>query len=270
MSGSRRVAFVTGAGRGLGRALCVRLAEDGIDIMGVDIDEQIASVDYALSTPADLEETARLVRAAGAAMLARRADVRDSARLAAVVDEGLDAFGRLDIVCANAGISPWTSPVDDPETVWRDVIDVNLTGAWNTVREATPALVAGGRGGSIVFTSSVAGLRGLGGGTVAFNAYTASKHGLVGLMRTLARDLGRENIRVNSIHPGGIDTTMMGAEQVVPFMTAHPHFGETASPALPDGRLDPREVAQAVAWLVSDAASKITGVTLPVDAGVAL
>ncbi len=270
MTDGRKVAFVTGAARGLGRALCVRLAEDGIDIIGVDIGAQIASVDYAMPGSADLEETAVLVRAAGAEMVAAAADVRVSAQLGAALDAGLAAFGRVDIVLANAGISPWTTPVDDPETVWQDVIDVNLTGAWNTVRVALPALLDGGRGGSIVFTSSTAGLRGLGGGTVAFNAYTASKHGIVGLMRTLARDLGRENVRVNSIHPGGIATPMLDHDGVPAFMAEHPHFAEASKAALQTGRLEPRDVANAVAWLVSDGARNVTGVTLPVDGGMAL
>jgi SDR family mycofactocin-dependent oxidoreductase len=265
-----RVALVTGAARGLGRALCVRLAEEGADVVGLDLGAQVRTVDYAMSTTSGLDDTVAAVEAAGGRMLAKRADVRDLGRLREIVADATDRFGHLDIVLANAAIAPVRGATGDDEQVWRDVIDVNLTGAWNTASAAIPAMISGEHGGAIVFTSSTAGLRGLGGGTAAFNAYTASKHALVGLARTLARDLGRHGIRVNTIHPGGINTPMIANETATAFVAEHPDYANAVRPALPVGVLEPRDVADAVIWLVSDAAKYVTGVALPVDAGLAL
>jgi len=267
VEGGRKVALITGAARGLGRALAVRLAEAGIDSVGVDIARQIDTVDYAMAEPSDLEETRAAVARSGARMVACTADVRRPVELAAAVAAGIEEFGRLDIVLANAAISPMEGLEDEPERVWRDVIDVNLTGAWNTVQAGLPALRRGGCGGALIFTSSIAGLRGLGGASVAFNAYTASKHALVGLMRTLARELGPESIRVNSVHPAGMSTTMLLNDALPAFLAARPEYSTRVRPALPGGVLDPRETANAVAWLVSDEARYVTGVALPVDAG---
>ncbi len=265
-----QVALVTGAARGLGRAVSVRLAEEGVHIVGVDIGRQIATVDYALPDAGALEETAALVDAAGARMVAVQADVRDQAQMQETVERAVREFGRLDIVLANAAIAPLRGPAGHEVATWRDVIDVNLTGAWNTVHTALPAIIEGGRGGSVVFTNSTAGLRGLGGGTVAFSAYTAAKHALVGLARTLARDVGRHSIRVNTIHPAGIDTPMIVNEAASAFMAENPEFTSSVHPALPLGIMDPRDVSEAIVWLVSDAARYVTGVALPVDAGCAL
>ncbi len=265
-----QVALVTGAARGLGRAVCVRLAEEGVQIVGADIGRQIATVDYALSDAGALDDTAALVEAAGSRMVAVQADVRDGTQMQEVVDQGVREFGRLDIVLANAAIAPLQGPAGQEDATWHDVIDVNLTGAWNTVHTALPAIIEGGRGGSVVFTSSTAGLRGLGGGTVAFCAYTAVKHTLVGLARTLARDVGRHSIRVNTIHPAGINTPMIVNEAASAFMTEHPEFTSSVHPALPLSIMEPRDVSEAIVWLVSDAARYVTGVALPVDAGCAL
>jgi SDR family mycofactocin-dependent oxidoreductase len=265
-----RVALVTGAARGLGQALCVCLAEEGVDIVGVDIGRQIATVDYPMPAAEALEGTRSLVEAAGSTMRAVQADVRDATSMQAAVDGCVRQFGRLDIVLANAAIAPLRGPAGEEEGTWHDVIDVNLTGAWNTVHAALPAVIAGGRGGSVVFTNSTAGLRGLGGGTVAFCAYTAAKHALVGLARTLARDVGRHGIRVNTVHPAGINTPMIVNEAAAAFMAENPEFTSSVHPALPVQMMEPRDVSEAIVWLVSDAARYVTGVALPVDAGCAL
>jgi SDR family mycofactocin-dependent oxidoreductase len=265
-----RVALITGAGRGLGRAVSVRLAEEGVHIVGIDIGRQIETVDYPLAEGTALEETRELVASAGTSLLAIRADVREAAQMREAVVAARGAFGRLDIVLPNAAIAPLRGPEGQEDATWRDVIDVNLTGAWNTANAAIPLLIEGGRGGSIVFTSSTAGLRGLGGGTAAFSAYTAAKHGLVGLARTLARDVGRHRIRVNTIHPAGMNTPMMVNDAAAAFFAENPDFTDSVHPALPDAFMEPRDVSEAILWLVSDAARFVTGVALPVDAGSAL
>ncbi|CKH68941.1 mycofactocin-coupled SDR family oxidoreductase [Mycolicibacterium smegmatis] len=264
---SGKVAFITGAARGQGRAEAVRLAADGADIIAVDLCAQIASVPYPLATPDDLATTAELVEKAGGRVVTRQADVRDEPELAAALAAGLDEFGRLDIVVANAGIAPMLS---GPEG-WRDVIDVNLTGVHHTVEVAIPTLVEQGDGGAIVLISSVAGLVGIGGGDRGSLGYTAAKHGIVGLMRAYANHLAPHSIRVNSVHPTGVDTPMIDNEFTRGWL-AH-ITEETGRPvdmgnALPVQAIDADDVANAVAWLVSDQARYVTGVTLPVDAGI--
>lgn len=264
---SGKVAFITGAARGQGRAEAVRLAADGADIIAVDLCAQIASVPYPLATPDDLATTAELVEKAGGRVVTRQADVRDEPELAAALAAGLDEFGRLDIVVANAGIAPMLS---GPEG-WRDVIDVNLTGVHHTVEVAIPTLVEQGDGGAIVLISSVAGLVGIGGGDRGSLGYTAAKHGIVGLMRAYANHLAPHSIRVNSVHPTGVDTPMIDNEFTRGWL-AH-ITEETGRPvdmgnALPVQAIEADDVANAVAWLVSDQARYVTGVTLPVDAGI--
>lgn len=264
---SGKVAFITGAARGQGRAEAVRLAADGADIIAVDLCDQISTVPYPLATPDDLATTVGLVEDAGGRIVARRADVRDEPELAAALSAGLDEFGRLDIVVANAGIAPMQS---GPEG-WRDVIDVNLTGVHHTVEVAIPTMIEQGDGGSIVLISSVAGLLGIGGGDRGSLGYTAAKHGVVGLMRAYANHLAPHSIRVNSIHPTGVDTPMIDNEFTRAWLarvteeTGHPvDMGN----ALPVQAIQAEDVANAVAWLVSDQARFVTGVTLPVDAGI--
>ncbi|PEG36361.1 SDR family mycofactocin-dependent oxidoreductase [Mycolicibacterium agri] len=261
-----KVAFITGAARGQGRAEAVRLASDGANIIAVDICAQIASVPYPMATPDDLAETVKLVEDAGARIVAQEADVRDREQLTTALQAGLDEFGRLDIAIANAGIAPMQSGADG----WRDVIDVNLTGAHNTVEAVKPTLIEQGTGGAIVLTSSVAGLVGIGGEDPGALGYTASKHGIVGLMRAYANHLAPHRIRVNSIHPSGVNTPMIHNEftrkwldEVTAAADAPVDWGN----ALPVQAVDPEDIAAAVAWLVSDEAWYITGVTLPVDAG---
>jgi SDR family mycofactocin-dependent oxidoreductase len=261
-----KVALITGAARGQGRAHAVRLASEGADIIAVDLCDQIASVPYPLATPDDLAATVKLVEDTGARIVARQADVRDQAALATALQAGLDEFGRLDIVVANAGIAPMQSGADG----WRDVIDVNLTGVHHTVEVAIPTMIAQGDGGSIVLISSAAGLAGVGSADAGSLGYAAAKHGMVGLMRVYANLLASHSIRVNSVHPAGVDTPMINNEFTRGWLARL--VAESASPpnmgnALPVEVLTPDDVANAVAWLVSDQACYITGVTLPVDAG---
>jgi len=261
-----KVAFITGAARGQGRAHAVRLAEEGADIIALDICRDIATMDYPNASPEDLEETKRLVEGTGRRIAARVADVRDPAEVASAFQAGHDVFGRVDIVIANAGIIRLATEVD-PVAEWRDIIDTNLTGVFHTVRAAIPALIEGGRGGSIVITSSSAGLKGTGTNRAGGQAYTAAKRGLVGLMQVLALDLAPHMIRVNTIHPTGVATGMVMNEAMEQMMAANDPGIAAMQNALPIEVLMPEDVAGAVAWLVSDAARFITGVQLPLDAG---
>ena len=261
---SGRVAFITGAARGQGRAHAVKLASEGADIIAVDLCEQIASVPYPMATDDDLAATVKLVEGTGARIVAREADVRDPDALASVLQAGVDELGGLHIVVANAGIAPMQAGEDG----WRDVIDVNLTGVFHTVEAAKPILVQQGRGGSIVLISSVMGLVGGGSDDPGSIGYAAAKHGIVGLMRVYANHLAPHSIRVNSIHPAGVDTPMINNEFIRGWLeevvgTTDVDMGN----ALPVDVVQPDDIANAVAFLVSDAARYITGVTLPVDAG---
>jgi SDR family mycofactocin-dependent oxidoreductase len=261
-----KVAFITGAARGQGRAEAIRLAFDGANIIAVDICDQIASVPYPMATTDDLAATVKLVEDAGARIVAREADVRDQGSLATALQTGLDEFGRLDIVVANAGIAPMATGADG----WRDVIDVNLTGVHHTVEAAIPTLVEQREGGSIVLISSAAGLAGIGSHDAGAIGYTAAKHGIVGLMRVYANLLAVHSIRVNSVHPAGVDTPMINNEFTrnwLAKMMAEAERPPDMGNALPVQVLQPEDIAAAVAWLVSDDARYITGVTLPVDAG---
>jgi SDR family mycofactocin-dependent oxidoreductase len=261
-----KVALITGAARGQGRAHAVRLAADGADIIAVDICASIGSVKYPLASTEDLAATVKLVEDTGARIVAREADVRDRASLSSAVQAGVDELGRLDIVIANAGIAPMQSGDDG----WRDVIDVNLTGVYNTIKSAIPTMVKQGSGGSIVLISSAAGLAGVGSPDAGSVGYAAAKHGVVGLMRVYANLLAQQSIRVNSIHPTGVETPMINNEFTrgwLAQMAAASDSPGSMGNALPVEVLQPEDIANAVAWLVSDQARYITGVTLPVDAG---
>ncbi|HYZ67377.1 MAG TPA: mycofactocin-coupled SDR family oxidoreductase [Mycobacterium sp.] len=261
-----KVAFITGAARGQGRAEAVRLASDGANIIAVDICDQIASVPYPLATADDLAETVKLVEDTGARIVAGRADVRDQDALRTAMQAGVDEFGRLDIVVANAGIAPMQAG----EQGWRDVIDVNLTGVHHTVEVAKPTMVGQGDGGSIVLISSAAGLIGIGSDDRGSIGYTAAKHGVVGLMRIYANHLAAHNIRVNSIHPTGVNTPMINNEHTRRWLeqiTVESEMPIDWGNAMPVDMVEPDDIAAAVAWLVSDDARYVTGITLPVDAG---
>ncbi len=264
---SGKVALITGAARGQGRAHAVRLGSDGADVIAIDVCSQIASVPYPLATPDDLAATVKLVEDTGARIVAKTGDVRDRASLNAALQAGLDEFGRLDIVVANAGIAPMEAGPDG----WRDVIDVNLTGVYHTVEVAIPTMVDQGDGGSIVLINSSAGLAGIGTGDAGSIGYGAAKHGVVGLMRIYANLLAPHSIRVNSIHPAGVDTPMSNNEYIRGWMAkltaAAANSRQDLRNALPVGVMQPDDIANAVAWLVSDQARYVTGITLPVDAG---
>jgi SDR family mycofactocin-dependent oxidoreductase len=266
-----KVAFITGAARGQGRSHAIRLAEEGADIIAVDIADQVTSVPYPMATPEDLAETVKEVEAMDRRIVATQADVRDYAGLKQALDDGVTQLGRLDIVCANAGISSFGRADELDETTWQDMIDINLTGMWHACKAAIPHLVDGGRGGSIVITSSDAGLKGY----QNLAHYVSAKHGVVGLMRTLALELAPHFIRVNSLHPSTVDTGMIQNEATYRLFRPdldNPGRQEladagTAINALPVPWLEPTDISNAVLFLASDEARYITGVTLPVDAG---
>ncbi len=265
-----KVAFITGAARGQGRSHAIRLAQEGADIIAVDIAHQVETVPYPMATPEDLAETAKQVEALDRRIVTAEADVRDFDALKAAVDEGVSQLGRLDIVAANAGIASFGAAVDLTEQEWDDMIDINLKGVWHTTKAAIPHIRAGGRGGSIVLTSSEAGLRGY----ASAGHYVSAKHGVVGLMRTLAMELGPESIRVNSVHPTQVDTAMIQNQGVYDLFAgkegATKEEFAAASEAvvlLPIPWVEAVDISNAVLFLASDEARYITGVTLPVDAG---
>jgi SDR family mycofactocin-dependent oxidoreductase len=270
-----KVAFITGAARGQGRSHAIRLAQEGADIIAIDVLADMPGVPYPGATEADLAQTVKAVEALDRRIVASRADVRDYDQLKAALDAGVAELGHLDIVSANAGIGSSPYPAHDiAEQTWRDMLDVNLTGVWHTAKAAVPHLVAGGRGGSIVLTSSAAGLQAY--ANVAH--YVSAKHGVVGLMRTLALELAPQFIRVNSIHPTQVDTTMIQNEATWRLFRPdleHPTEADFAPAsqamnALPIPWVDPVDISNAVLFLASDEARYITGVTLPVDAGAVL
>jgi SDR family mycofactocin-dependent oxidoreductase len=264
-----KVAFITGAARGQGRAHAVRLAADGADIVALDICRDIDSIDYPNASPEDLDETAKLVEKEGRRIVARQADVRDADAVEQVVADGLAEFGRLDIVIANAGVIRLGSGGDRRQT-FRDIIDVNLIGVWNTVEAAVRSLIDGGRGGSIVLTSSSAGLKGTGTDRAGGQAYTAAKRGLVGLMQVWANEFAQYSIRVNTIHPTGVATGMVMNETMGKLLEANDTAVAAMQNALPIPILMPEDIANAVAFLVSDEAKFITGTAWPLDAGFAV
>jgi len=261
-----KVAFITGAARGQGRSHAIRLAEEGADIIAVDICAQIASVAYPMATPEDLAETVKAVEALDRRIVARQADVRDEAGLRAAFEAGVAELGPVDIVLANAGIAPMTL-AEELHHAWQDVIDVNLTGVFNTVEIAIPSMIQRGAGGAIVLTSSTAGLIGIGGPSRGGLGYTASKHGVVGLMRSYANSLAPHSIRVNTVHPTGVNTPMVVNDIMQAWLDANSHAANAMTNALPVGMIEPVDVSNAIVWLVSDDARYITGVALPVDAG---
>ena len=267
-----KVAFITGAARGQGRSHAIRLAEEGADIIAVDLCEQVDSVPYPLATSDDLAQTVKEVEALDRRIVATQADVRDFAALRQAVDDGVAELGRLDIVSANAGIaSTSASTCELSEQSWADMLDINLTGVWHTTKACVPHLVAGGRGGSIVLTSSAAGLQAYAG----VGHYVAAKHGVVGLMRTLALELAPHSIRVNSLHPTQVDTPMIQNETIWRLFdpASEPPSRDAFAPvsqemnALPIPWVEARDISNALLFLASDEARYITGVPLPVDAG---
>jgi SDR family mycofactocin-dependent oxidoreductase len=266
-----KVAFVTGAARGQGRSHALRLAEEGANIVALDLCEQIESVPYEMSNEEDLNETVRQVEDLDQRIVARKADVRDLAQVEAVVEEGISEFGRIDIVCANAGIFTLGSAHELSRSDWDDVIGTNLTGVWKTCRAVIPHMIERGEGGSIIITSSTAGIKGY-----ANTAhYTASKHAVVGLARSMANELAPYMIRVNTVHPTSVDTPMIQNEMTYGLFRPdleHPTRDDAreafqALNALPIPWVEARDISNAVLWLASDEARYVTGIMVPVDAG---
>ena len=265
-----KVAFITGVARGQGRSHAVTLAGEGAAVIGVDICADIPSNGYPMASRDELDETVALVEAVGGKMVAAVADVRDFHALKAALDAGVEQFGRLDIVLANAGIATMAFrelTIEEDLDMWNDVIDVNLVGSFHTAKAAIPHLIEGGRGGSIVFTSSTAGLRGFGGLQGGGLGYAASKHGIVGLMRTLSNALAPHSIRVNSVHPTAVNTMMAVNPAMTAFLENYPDGGPHLQNPMPVSLLEPQDISATISYLVSDAARYVTGVTLPVDAG---
>lgn len=272
-----RVAFVTGAARGQGRAHAVRLAEEGADIIAIDVCAPVSdTITYPPATPEELAETVAAVEATGRKALAREVDIRDLAAQQQVVADGVEQFGRLDVVVANAGILSWGRMFEMSEAQWDDVIDVNLNGTWRTIRAAVPAMIEAGNGGSIIVVSSSAGTK----ATPGNGHYSASKHGLVALTNALAIEVGEFGIRVNSIHPYSIDTPMVEKEAMMEVFSKYPQFLHSFSPmpykpvnhAGKKGLMEfmtAEEVSDVVAWLASDASMTISGSQLAVDRGTA-
>jgi (+)-trans-carveol dehydrogenase len=267
-----KIAFVTGAGRGQGRSHAVTLAEAGADVVILDICKDIAAAPYPLATADDLAETAAQIEALGRRVLARQADVRVPGEIDAVVAEANEKFGSIDIVCANAGIGVYfrkTWELTDQD--WHDVLGVNVTGVFNTVRAVVPSMIERGRGGSIILTSSLAGLKGY--SNIA--AYVVAKHGVNGLMRTLANELGPHRIRVNTVCPGLINTAMMMNQPTYDVFRPELEKPTQADATevfrtmqvLPADWLEPRDVSEVVRFLASDEARFVTGIAVPVDAG---
>lgn len=263
-----KVAFITGAARGQGRAHALLLAEEGADIIATDTDTQVEHVEYATATAEELAETVRQVEALDRRIVAHSCDVRDIEKLRSVVGKGVAELGRLDIVSANAGIAilgAWHTVT--PE-ILRTTIDVNLIGTWNTVMAALPPMLEAGNGGSIILTSSTLGLKA---GPWCM-AYSMAKFGVTAMTKTFAMELAKDNIRVNSVHPGGVDTPMSQ------FLTSpgnalekgyeeNPHLAAMNSGWIP-GMMQPRDVSNAVLFLASNESSWVTGHALAVDGGV--
>jgi len=260
-----KVAFITGAARGQGRSHAIRLAQEGADIIAVDLCAQISSVSYPMATPEDLAQTVKEVEALDRRIFARQGDVRDRAALQSVFDAGVAELGPADIVLANAGIAPFaTEDIGDP---WGDVIAVNLTGVYNTVEVAIPSIIERGQGGAIVLTSSTAGNNGIGGPSAGGLGYTAAKHGVVGLMRSYANILAPHSIRVNTVHPTGVNTPMIVNDVMQEFLSQDPSLSQAMANALPVDMIEAVDISNAIAWLVSDDARYVTGIMVPVDAG---
>ena len=270
-----RVAFVTGAARGQGRAHAVRLASEGADIVAVDVCGPVSdTITYPAATSEDLAETASAVEATGRKVLAREVDIRDLAAQQQLVADTIEQFGRLDVVVANAGVLSWGRMFEMSEDQWDTVIDVNLNGTWRTLRATVPAMIEAGNGGSIIVVSSSAGLK----ATPGNSHYAASKHGLVAITNSLALEVGEYGIRVNSIHPYSIDTPMVEPDAMMEIFGKYPTYIHSFSP-MPfhpvnhEGKkglqefMTAEEVSDVVTWLASDASATISGSQIAVDRG---
>ena len=268
---SGKVAFITGAARGQGRSHALRLAQEGADIVAVDACSDVPSLEYPMATPDDLRETEMLVGDLGRRVLARQVDVRDQAGLDQVTSEAVERLGGIDIVSANAGVCGCRPTFDLSDDEWQDMVDINMTGVWRTVKAAVPHMISAGRGGSVVLTSSV--VTDVGAANVAH--YNASKSGVVGLMKTLSAELGKHDIRVNAVHPGNVATDMLFSESTLRVFCPdleNPTVDDLRERARPgdvlgQGWVEAVDISNAVLWLASDEARFVTGISLPVDCG---
>ncbi|MGV0050552.1 mycofactocin-coupled SDR family oxidoreductase [Mycobacterium colombiense] len=260
-----KVAFITGAARGQGRSHAVRLAREGASVIAVDVADAVSTHNtYPAATGADLKETATLLEATGRRFVARTADVRDLTALQDIVTEGVELLGgRLDVVVANAGICNWGRFWEMPEEQWSTMVDVNLTGVWRTMKAAVPHMLSAANGGSIITVSSVGGIKSLPGQA----HYSAAKHGVVGLTKTAAIELGEYGIRVNSIHPWGVATPMGEDPTVATILGEHPNYAVSFGSVLPIMLADPDDISDAVVWLASDLSRTVTGTQLTLDMG---
>ena len=268
-----KVVLISGAARGQGRSHALGFAEQGADIIALDIATGIDSVPYPLSTADDLQETVRLVRACGREIVAVTADVRDPDQVDDAVAKGVAELGRVDVVLANAGVITYAPARTLTRAQWHDTIDVNLSGVWHLIQAAIGPMIDAQRGGSIIVTSSMAGLR----GPANAISYVAAKHALVGIVRALANELGPHNIRVNSVHPTTVDTPMV--TNTATYQLFRPDLAEPSRQdcleglsrmqSLPIPYIAPVDVTNAVRWLASDEARYVTGAHLPVDGGAA-
>ncbi|WAJ44662.1 mycofactocin-coupled SDR family oxidoreductase [Mycobacterium sp. Aquia_216] len=265
-----RVALVTGAARGQGRAHAIRLANEGADIIAIDVCAPVSStVRYPAATSDELVETARAVEDSGRKALVREVDIRNLADLQQLVADAVDQFGRLDIVVANAGVLSFGRLWEMSEEHWDTVVDVNLSGTWRTVRAAVPAMIKLGNGGSIIVISSTTGLK----ATPGNGHYSASKHGLVGLTNALAVELGEYGIRVNSVHPYAVSTPMGSSEEMLTFLADHPSYLHSLPPmpfraiGAPEEFMKPEDIADVVAWLAGDGSANMSGSQVVVDRG---
>jgi SDR family mycofactocin-dependent oxidoreductase len=269
-----KVAFITGAARGQGRAHAVRFAEEGADIVAVDICQQIDTVAYPMACPEDLDETVNLVEKTGRRILAEHADVRDFTRLESVLAKAVAELGRLDFVLANAGMGPGIGLAKPTMDAYVDAIDVMVNGVYYTIEAALPHLLEHGDGGAIVITSSAAGFKSIGRDFDTRNpglaGYTAAKHGVIGLMRYYATTLAEKMIRVNSVHPTGVATPMIQNDMMDGVLERQPGLAAAFTNLLPVSVIDPEDVSEAMVYLCGRSGRYITGTTLSVDAGILL
>ncbi|BBZ15427.1 mycofactocin-coupled SDR family oxidoreductase [Mycobacterium branderi] len=271
-----KVALITGAGRGQGRSHAVRLAQEGADIIAVDICKQIADIPVSFSTQDDLAETARMIKELNRRVVTAEVDVRDFSALKSAVDGGVEQLGRLDVIVANAGIGDAAGDThyDLEEDAWQATIDINLSGVWKTVKAGVGHMISAGQGGSVVLTSSVAGLKAY----PNMCHYVASKHGVVGLMRAFAVELGQHMIRVNSVHPTHVNTPMLMNERTYRLLRpdlANPGADDILPVCetfhiMPRPWVEAEDITNAVLFFASDESRYITGVPLPVDLGCCL
>jgi SDR family mycofactocin-dependent oxidoreductase len=257
-----KVAFITGAARGQGRSHAIRLAEEGADIIAVDIVRDYDSIIYSMATESDLAQTQNAVESLGRRIITARADVRDAGGLATALDAAVAELGRLDIVCANAAVASTQRWDQVTPRVWDDTIATNLTGVWHTIVVSVPHLIASG-GGSIICTSSTGGIKGL----PFLTPYVAAKHGVVGIAKSMANELAHHRIRVNTVHPTGVDTPMVAGLNLAGELADDPALGPIFMNALPVQLLDPRDISNALLFLASDEARYVTGLEFTVDAG---